>query len=326
MTPIASSMPLRLCAAALAFAAACGGNPEQEQRGVTEHGSSQLVSLNGRKPNGPVLNGRKPNGTALDGLNVVSVSLSGATLAGGLLSGVSLSKSSFSATTLLRKALSGTGLAGAVFTANLSDGTTLPLTIDSVALLPAPNNDLYGYGVSYKTASGTQALCGREPDGSAVLAVPVSGTFNYAQGVPGGGSYTATTSSFTFACRHYAIAKCMEFGYAPWKTRSGSSLQNAWVACTRMLRADYCGDGTSNTVDGTVIDVYDRYGIQTVSVPSWPVEAEWNAAGAVCLTPNITDRYVLAGNPVPSCYAARAKAGCGSFSSASTLLIDRYLF
>jgi hypothetical protein len=198
--------------------------------------------------------------------------------------------------------------------------------VDSVAQLAAPNADILVYAVSYQTTAGAQALCGYELDGSEVQAIPVAGTFNYGQGVAGGGSYTTSTTVFTFSCRHYAIAKCVEFGYAPWKTTNGTTLQNAWVACTRLLRADYCGDGTPNTVDGTIIDVYDRYNILKVSMPSWPVEAEWGPDGATCMTPNIKDRYTLAGNPTPSCYTAKAKTGCGSFSSSSTYLIDRYLF
>jgi hypothetical protein len=325
-TPFAAKSPCLLSAAVLSLVAACGGSDVASEQGITEHGSTQLVSLNGRKANGPVLNGRKPNGTALDGLFVASVNLAGATQAGAALTGVSLAKSSFSATTAAKKTITGTALAGATFTATLSDGSTLPIKVDAVSQLAAPNADLLGYSVSYQTASSTSALCGYELDGSAVQAVPVIGSFNYGQGVTGGGSYTTSTSVFTFACRHYAIEKCIEFGYAPWKNTNGTTLQNAWVACTRMLRADYCGDGTPNTVDGTIIDVYDRYNIQTVSMPAWPVEAEWGTAGANCLTPNVKDRYVLAGNPTPSCYAAKAKTGCGSFTSASTYLIDRYLF
>ncbi|HEU4408415.1 MAG TPA: ADYC domain-containing protein [Polyangiaceae bacterium] len=45
----------------------------------------------------------------------------------------------------------------------------------------------------------------------------------------------------------------------PRKAIAGSTttLQNHLVACTRMLRADDCGDGTSYTVNGTTINLYD---------------------------------------------------------------------
>lgn len=55
-------------------------------------------------------------------------------------------------------------------------------------------------------------------------------------------------------------------------------------ACTRMVTADYCGDGTSHTVSGTAIDVFDFYNpiknVQEESSVAEYKEAEWTAAGA----------------------------------------------
>lgn len=49
-----------------------------------------------------------------------------------------------------------------------------------------------------------------------------------------------------------------------------------------MARADYCGDGVPHTKSGTLIDLYDIHGIQTV-VPNdgQTFEAGWNEDGAV---------------------------------------------
>src|SRR5262249_17580567 len=94
------------------------------------------------------------------------------------------------------------------------------------------------------------------------------------------------------ACEGYALAKCVEFGYAPWRSVSeckapGScaarSLSPFHEACTRLLRADYCGDGTSATRDDTLVDVWDRFGIQNDDQPSWAPGAGWSADGAVCI-------------------------------------------
>lgn len=55
----------------------------------------------------------------------------------------------------------------------------------------------------------------------------------------------------------------------------------------RMVRADYCGDGKSHTRDGTLIDVYDRWGIQKIEEhPDKPerFEAAWGVHGATYLT------------------------------------------
>lgn len=48
-----------------------------------------------------------------------------------------------------------------------------------------------------------------------------------------------------------------------------------------MVRADYCGDGTAHTKDGTTINLYDRLGIQKPDVsPGMQFEAAWGVNGA----------------------------------------------
>jgi ADYC domain len=53
------------------------------------------------------------------------------------------------------------------------------------------------------------------------------------------------------------------------------------------MRADYGGDGTGYTRDGTLVDVSDQLGIQpTESNPNHPTlefEAAWGPDGAVCV-------------------------------------------
>ncbi len=62
----------------------------------------------------------------------------------------------------------------------------------------------------------------------------------------------------------------------------GVSLADYHQACTRMARADYCGNGISHTQDGTEIDLYDRLGIQQLTKDSGMVfEAAWGKDGAV---------------------------------------------
>lgn len=50
-----------------------------------------------------------------------------------------------------------------------------------------------------------------------------------------------------------------------------------------MVRADYCGDGTSYTQNGTPIDLYDGLILQVDTEPGWLVDAEWGTAGARCV-------------------------------------------
>ena len=101
---------------------------------------------------------------------------------------------------------------------------------------------------------------------------------------------------WTYACPSGVIAKCVRsWGYKPWKTLPSPtcgevSLQPLHQACTRAARADYCGDGSSHTRDGTLVDMFDTCGLNVhedapgfheesafaeggalqVSVPRWP--------------------------------------------------------
>jgi len=214
-----------------------------------------------------------------------------------------------------------TNWVGVQFPGTMSDGTPIQLRIDSKTTLAAPNNDISAYGVSYQTSTGWAPLCGA----ATTLAIPINGTFNYAAGVAGGGSYTAGTS-FTWACRATAIAKCVELGYKPWKTVNGVNLANHMVACTRMLRADFCGDGRSWTIDGTQINLYDKVGLQS-DAATWTVEAEWTKDGAKRVNASWETRWTLNGGFPPSCYITRVdmlNIGKTANFNNGTLLMSEY--
>ncbi|EPX63459.1 hypothetical protein D187_005865 [Cystobacter fuscus DSM 2262] len=106
------------------------------------------------------------------------------------------------------------------------------------------------------------------------------------------GARQEEAGTFTFACEAGAIAKCVEWGYKPWEEKDGKSLADIHQACTRMARADYCGNGSSHTRDGSPIDVYDERKVMTrsrVSSTLWDVrrgsfEAAWSTEGASCLS------------------------------------------
>lgn len=96
---------------------------------------------------------------------------------------------------------------------------------------------------------------------------------------------------FTFGCTAGVIAKCYRWGYRPWLTGYGADMAEMHQTCTRMARADYCGDGRSHTRDGTWINVWDtlpapgpiqRHGL--LAPLGMLFEAGWDADGAVCLS------------------------------------------
>ncbi len=119
------------------------------------------------------------------------------------------------------------------------------------------------------------------------------------------------SGAVTFACRGAALAKCVEFGYVPWKVQNGVSLADHHQACTRMVRADYCGDGKSHTVNGMKIHVLDQVGVQNADTNvKYVVEAEWGPNGAVCLNPGNTRlANQTIGCQIPTCGASFASGG-----------------
>lgn len=123
---------------------------------------------------------------------------------------------------------------------------------------------------------------GREPNPRALA---VSGVWDAS------GAHQDAPGKLTFACQNGAIAKCILWGYKPWASRDGQSLADLHQACTRMARADYCGNGRSHTYENTTIDMYDRLGMlqrETEASGEWDparasFEAAWAPDGATCV-------------------------------------------
>ncbi|WP_205525807.1 ADYC domain-containing protein [Pyxidicoccus trucidator] len=268
---------------------------------------AELASPNGRNLNGRNLNGRNLNGSEL-GQVLVSVSFAGAhasATADDPMSSVWLQGSVFHGYDAGQE-VSGTAFLGARFVGNLGDGQKVDLRVDEVQPGTEANADVWSYRVSFlDTVDGLWKPACPAADGSALNAIPVMGRWNYQQGVAGGGARIDDPTVFTFACEDAAIAKCVRFGYRPWETAAdGRSLADHHQACTRMVRADFCGDGTSHTVDGNWVNLYDAVGVQQ-DTESWLLEAEWNAEGARC-----SSSSTRAPAPV-SCPNKPQLSGCG---------------
>ena len=135
---------------------------------------------------------------------------------------------------------------------------------------------MYQVSVKNPTTLQFENLCSPDKDGVA-KAMLISGSW----------SNTGThlrDHNITVACTSGVIAKCVRWGYKPWQKVNGVSLWDYHQACTRMARADYCGNGISHTKDGTLIDVYDSLKIQHPEQNSdLPLEAAWGVNGALKL-------------------------------------------
>ncbi len=264
--------------------------------------SGRWTSLVGRDLNGTTL-----NGIVLDGRSVVAVSLNPVESDNRISHKVRLKRTRFR----------GINPIGAVFTALLDDGNTIKLRIETMERSPQNNfKDVYFYTVTYPTQEGWLPLCGVDEAGNPLKAIPLIGHWDLGQGVAGGGSYLDNNQVFTFACEKFVIAKCVMAGYKPWSktwicNQSGDctiqSLAGHHQACTRLLRADYCGNGTSYTQDGVTINMYDGAGIR-IDVNQWLFEAEWDENGAVCV---VNERII---GMTPECIDYLRQEECGDFS------------
>lgn len=187
-------------------------------------------------------------------------------------------------------------VSGTQFQVKMSDGSTLTsrdlvgavltlangakLRIDGVEVDPDNDaGDVLLHKISIEAADGSwREFCKPDPDGK-MLAFPLAGNMRP------DGSIVERSGSFQIVCTSGAQGKCVRFGYKPWlDDRNGRAMLDYYNACVRMLRADYCGDGTATTRDGTLINLYDRIGIQAdEALPGMQFEAGWSDYGATCI-------------------------------------------
>jgi len=265
-----------------------------------------VIIPNGISPNGISPNGISPNGISPNGISPNSNSSNGVSLNGISPNGIS-SNGTPIGVAVSGAPLAGASLVGSTWTGYLSSGTTVALRIDAALQGTGANTDVWSYQLSVSADGTWRPLC-LDPAGNPIFADSVPGSWNLAQGVPGGGSYQPETAEFTVACRGSAIAKCVELGYKPW---TGHVRELA--TCVRALRGDYCGDGTPYTVTGTLVNIYDAAGIQSDGA-TWDPEAEWTPSGADCISKKREARFSQVANEVPWCYphALKSKISCGT--------------
>lgn len=296
MTSLLSRTLLSVAALGAGLAAAgCVAEPI----GDPEEGSAsdEIQIDNGKSLNGISLNGTTLNGKSLNGKSLNGISLSGISLTGVSLTGVSVSNTVLHGTKS-GATVSGAQLVGATMKGQMTDATLVDLRIDASTTLAAPNADVRVYSISYSTTTGWQPLCTDATLGNQAILFP--GTWNLTTV-----KHQADANLFTVGCRGATFAKCEELGY------KGDSLIDTYLeTCIRALRADYCGDGVSHTIDGTLINIYDKLNIQTDTV-AWSIESNWTPDGALCIN-KARVATSLVEPAVPACMASRAKITCAT--------------
>jgi ADYC domain len=177
------------------------------------------------------------------------------------------------------RARTGRELVGARLVLQVAPGRQAQLRIDDVFLDPTDKSGetwLYRFMEQRRGTNAWTPTC--NPDASGLRAgLPIAGTWTEDGRRLSGDGMTLTCTSGT-------MGKCVRAGYRYWKSHAGVPLLDHYLACTRAVRADYCGDGVPHTKEGTLIDISDRIGIQREeAVPGMRFEAAWSADGALCV-------------------------------------------
>ena len=169
---------------------------------------------------------------------------------------------------------------------------------------------LYDFRIRELPGGEWTSLCGTDADGESIPAVLLTDIWDPETGAK---IVPAPGDAVTLACVDAALGKCATWGYHPWAEQDGQPLADHHQACTRLVRADYCGDGVSYTDEGTPIHVLDLLGIEVADLlTEYLVEAEWGPEGAVCLNPGntrLTDAAVTCGAELPKCGEDFASGG-----------------
>jgi hypothetical protein len=143
--------------------------------------------------------------------------------------------------------------------AELDLGDGVEVRIDAVRPDPGDKSgETLLHALSVRGADGWTSLCDADREGRRE-GFPLAGRWD------GEGRYHAEDAATHFAltCTSGAQAKCVRFGYKPWKAApDGAPMLPLYESCIHMVRANYCGDGTPTTRDGTRIDIFDRHGVQ----------------------------------------------------------------
>lgn len=242
------------------------------------------IALNGAVANGARFNGARFNGTWFNGARLIS-----GRLVGGPISKKLVDWSLVPDTSLLQatgadgKVFVGEELIGARLRWMVVDevGGTFELDMRIAGVTQSQEwADVYFTKIEARVGLGAWTSVCMDGVGEPTEAIVIPGYFDEETA----SWYPGEHGELTFACRGTAAGKCVEWGYRVWASQGGAPVADHYRACTRMVRADYCGNNVPHTTEGTPIDVSD--GLQpAIMTPEtdWAVEAKWGPDGAVCL-------------------------------------------
>jgi len=279
---------IKLLVSSMVFVAACGQenpgpldswlgaeytyNTEELNTNTTNKLSANNEATNKLSANTSVINSVTYQGIAFAGVNIGGDSIVDVAVVDGKITGRRQRDSA---------QISGNQLKNARLKGRYSDSSEVDIRIDDVVHDSFYDVDWSYASVSFNGGVTWQPYC---KDGEPVL--PVKNRWSATH------SRVNDPNVFTFACDLAALAKCVKWGYNPQRSRqecdgAGNCKQQQlddWhEACSRLVTADYCGDGVPHTRNGTPIDIYDNLNIQTRAGTLRGLEADWATDGARCI-------------------------------------------
>jgi hypothetical protein len=289
-----------ICVAALC-APSCTSEAVETSTGEQASTKARRIQPQDLQPQGLQQQGTQLQGTQLQGTQLQGMSMQGFQFAEATLGGIALVNLRVEGGEVVAEqdqvTLHGASLIGAHLYAQVTNlDATSPVTsrveyrITNVVeedprYDPTNTGSTFLYTLEQNVDHGEswQPACPEDLDGRGV-AIPLTATWDEY------GDRVESSSLFTFGCTTGVIAKCYRWGYRPWLTGYGDLPTMHW-ACTRLARADYCGDGVSHTRDGTWVNVWDDLTGPSPIQAHGPAllhgmsfEAAWNTDGAVCLS------------------------------------------
>ncbi|MCA9655947.1 MAG: hypothetical protein H6712_21385 [Myxococcales bacterium] len=258
----------------------------------------------------PILNTHEVNGISVPALALDGTVRNGARLvevavlaAGGSMDplvSIQLERGLLSGTTASGTAYEGADFVGSAWTVELGEGPGAELVLMTISdFIDDDPHSRYVLEHGPTIATATSANCEVDPvtgEASAIL-------FDDLSVDEATGELVEETGSIYFGCISGAVGKAAMWGYVPWDHG-----RDAHQTTTRVVRADYCGDGKAWTVTGTPLQLEDEAKINEFLEPDELTEAMWGPDGAVCLRTPRYDAYAYAtvscdGLPLPKCGA-----------------------
>lgn len=288
-----------VCVAALSVSVwACVAVDTSDEEQAREQAREQAGTVTqGSNMQGSNMQGSNMQGSSMQGMSLMGFRVDGAALGGVALTNLRVERGEVVAERS-GVTLRGASLIGASVQAQLANTAVSPAAVtlaayriagvqpELAAYDPTQTGATYLYTIERwdESAAAWQPACAPDADGRRV-AIPLAGTWDDR------GNRIESTELFTFGCTAGVIAKCYRWGYRPWLTGYGADMKTMHWTCTRLARADYCGDGTPHTVNGTWVNVWDnlpapgpiqRHGL--LAPLGMLFEAGWGPRGAVCLS------------------------------------------